>query len=64
MKDKLIEIVERIRLADKRAAKFTVDDMVKLLSAFNAEGVHFTTTRSGEPSATSLDLSVLADEDQ
>jgi len=40
-KQKLMSILEREGYAEKRSSKLSLDDYLKLLYAFNREGVHF-----------------------
>ncbi|KIJ18159.1 hypothetical protein PAXINDRAFT_129433 [Paxillus involutus ATCC 200175] len=41
MKAKVEEVLNSTGYSDQRAAKMTIDDLLKLLSAFHDEGIHF-----------------------
>ncbi|KIK94181.1 hypothetical protein PAXRUDRAFT_828266 [Paxillus rubicundulus Ve08.2h10] len=41
MKGKVDEVLNSMGYSDQRAAKMTIDDLLKLLSAFHDEGIHF-----------------------
>ncbi|KAF8841018.1 rRNA adenine dimethylase [Paxillus ammoniavirescens] len=41
MKAKVEEVLNSMGYSDQRAAKMTIDDLLKLLSAFHDEGIHF-----------------------
>jgi len=40
-KQKLMSILEKIGYAEKRSSKLGLDDYLKMLYAFNQEGIHF-----------------------
>jgi 18S rRNA (adenine1779-N6/adenine1780-N6)-dimethyltransferase len=39
--DKIVRVLEQTELADQRASKCDENDFLRLLHAFNAEGIHF-----------------------
>jgi 18S rRNA (adenine1779-N6/adenine1780-N6)-dimethyltransferase len=41
IKTKVFSIIEKSGYAEHRAAKMDLDDLLKLLYAFNQEGIHF-----------------------
>jgi hypothetical protein len=41
-KNKLEEVLTGVDFQEKRAAKLSNDDLLKLLSLFNKQGIHFT----------------------
>jgi len=41
MKAKVQGILETVGMAEERAAKMDQDDFLRLLAAFNEEGIHF-----------------------
>jgi len=47
MKDKVIEVLQALKLADQRAIKLDLDTYFKLLLEFNKRGVHFTNMNVG-----------------
>lgn len=40
-KQKIMNILEKSGYAEKRSSKLGLDDYLKLLYAFNVEGIHF-----------------------
>jgi len=47
MKDKVVEVLNDLKLADKRAIKIDLDTYFKLLLQFNKRGIHFTNVNVG-----------------
>lgn len=42
MSDKVVNILQKLEMDNMRARSMDLDDFMKLLLAFNSEGIHFT----------------------